>query len=92
MVLCVSANSKCRQKTPQKGKRRKTNIQHRANQTLNIICFSQTDRQSQRSFETPEAARTAALEIKSRFPALQVSIYDSVSKSRTVIALPSFAT
>jgi hypothetical protein len=48
----------------------------------------QIDRQTKRSFKTPEAARSAALEIKSRFPALQVSIYDSASKSRTMIDLP----
>jgi ABC-type branched-subunit amino acid transport system permease subunit len=35
----------------------------------------------------PEAARTAALEIKSRFPALQVSIYDTVTGSRTIVGL-----
>jgi hypothetical protein len=45
----------------------------------------QIDRQSKRSFKTPEAARTAALEIKSRFPALQVAIYDSVSRSCTMM-------
>jgi hypothetical protein len=45
----------------------------------------QIDRQSKRSFKTPEAARTAALEIKSRFPTLQVSIYDTLSGSRTVV-------
>jgi hypothetical protein len=45
----------------------------------------QIDRQSKRSFETPEAARSAALEMKSRFPTLQVSIYDTVSRSRTVV-------
>jgi len=45
----------------------------------------QIDRQTKRSFKTPEAARSAALEIKARFPALQVSIYDSVSSSRTVV-------
>ena len=48
----------------------------------------QIDRQTKRSFKTPEAARSAALEIKSRFPILQVSIYDSVSKSRTMIDIP----
>ena len=48
----------------------------------------QIDRQTKRSFKTPEAARSAALEIKSRFPALQVSIYDSVSKSRTIVDVP----
>jgi hypothetical protein len=45
----------------------------------------QIDRQSKRSFKTPEAAQTAALEIKSRFPGLQVTIYDTVLGSRTVV-------
>jgi hypothetical protein len=45
----------------------------------------QIDRQTKRSFKTPEAARSTALEIKARFPALQVSIYDSVTKSRTLV-------
>jgi hypothetical protein len=48
----------------------------------------QIDRQTKRSFKTPEAARSAALEIKARFPTLQVSIYDSASKSRTLVGLP----
>jgi hypothetical protein len=48
----------------------------------------QIDRQTKRSFKTPEAAQSAALEIKSRFPALQVSIYDSAGRSRTMIDLP----
>ena len=52
-------------------------------------CYQlQIDRQTKRSFKTPEAARSAALEIKSRFPVLQVSIYDSVSQSRTMIDIP----
>ncbi len=45
----------------------------------------QIDRQTKRSFKTPEAARSAAMEIKAHFPAPQVSIYDDVSKSRTVV-------
>jgi hypothetical protein len=45
----------------------------------------QIDRQTKRSFKTPEAARSMALEIKARFPALQVSIYDNVTSSRTVV-------
>jgi hypothetical protein len=48
----------------------------------------QIDRQTKRSFKTLEAARPAALEIKARFPLLQVSIYDSASKSRTVVDVP----
>jgi hypothetical protein len=43
----------------------------------------QIDRQSKRSFKTPEAAQTSALEIKSPFRTLQVSIYDTVTGSRT---------
>ena len=46
----------------------------------------QIDRQTKRSFKTAEAARSTALEIKGRFPALQVSIYDGVSKSRTMVS------
>ena len=53
--------------------------------TFLSIYLLQVDRQTKRSFKTPEAARLAAVEIKARFPALQVSIYDSVSKSRTVV-------
>jgi hypothetical protein len=49
----------------------------------------QIDRQTKRSFKTPEAAQAMALEIKARFPALQVSIYDSVTKSRTLIDVPN---
>jgi hypothetical protein len=45
----------------------------------------QIDRQTKRSFKTPEAAQAMALEIKARFPFLQVSIYDGVTKSRTVV-------
>jgi hypothetical protein len=48
----------------------------------------QIDRQTKRSFKTPEAAWSAALEIKSRFPVLQVSIYDSVTKSHTMVDVP----
>jgi len=48
----------------------------------------QIDRQTKRSFKTPEAAQSAAMEIKTRFPLLQVSIYDSASKSRTVVDIP----
>ena len=48
----------------------------------------QIDRQTKRSFKTSEAARSAALEIKSRFPVPQVSIYDDVTKSRTMVDVP----
>ena len=48
----------------------------------------QIDRQTKRSFKTPEAAQAMAVEIKARFPILQVSIYDGVSNSRTVVDGP----
>jgi hypothetical protein len=51
----------------------------------------QIDRQTKRSFKTPEAAQAMALEIKARFPNLEVSIYDSVSSSRTVVDGPRSA-
>jgi hypothetical protein len=51
----------------------------------------QIDRQTKRSFKTPEAAQAMALEIKARFPILQVSIYDGVSNLRTVVDAPRSA-
>ena len=51
----------------------------------------QIDRQTKRSFKTPEAAQAMAVEIKARFPILQVSIYDGVSNSRTVVDEPRSA-
>lgn len=47
----------------------------------------QVDGQTKGSFNTSEAARSAALQIKTGFPILQVSIYDSVSKSHTLVDL-----
>jgi hypothetical protein len=51
----------------------------------------QIDKQTKRSFRTPEDAQAMALEIKARFPILQVSIYDSASNSRTVLGEPRSA-
>jgi hypothetical protein len=51
----------------------------------------QIDKQTKRSFKTPEDAQAMALEIKTRFPILQVSIYDSASNSRTVVDGPRSA-
>jgi hypothetical protein len=47
----------------------------------------QVDRQTKSSFSTFEAARSAAVQIKTGFPILQVSIYDGLSKSHTLVDL-----
>ena len=47
----------------------------------------QVDRQTKSSFNTFEAARSAAVQVKTGFPILQVAIFDSVSKSRTLVDL-----
>jgi hypothetical protein len=74
-------------------KREKTDDeQPRQSQSDTERYLLQMDRQSKRSFKTPDAARTAALEIKSRFPTLQVSVYDTVIGSRTIVDLPGLAT
>jgi hypothetical protein len=49
----------------------------------------QVDGQTKGSFNIFEAARSAAVQIKTGFPILQVSIYDSVSKSDTLVDLPA---
>jgi hypothetical protein len=45
----------------------------------------QIDGQTKRSFKTFEAAHSAALELKTRFPVLQASIYDTARDLRTVV-------
>ena len=71
-------------KTPQRTGRKAKMPKAGANHKLKDYLL-QIDRQSKRSFATHEAAQSAAKEIKSRFPALQVSVYDTVSGSRTAV-------
>ena len=49
----------------------------------------QVDRQTKGSYTTSEAAQTAALVIKTGYPIVQVSIYDSVDNSHTLVKLPA---
>ena len=51
----------------------------------------QVDRQTKGSYKTSEAAQLAALEIKTGYPIVQVSIYDSVNNSHTLVELPGTA-
>jgi hypothetical protein len=48
----------------------------------------QVDRQTKGSYETSDAAQSAALKIKTGYPIVQVSIYDSVDNSSRLVALP----
>ena len=45
----------------------------------------QVDRQTKGSYTTPEAAQSAALVIKNAYPIVQVSVYDSVDNSNTLV-------
>jgi len=49
----------------------------------------QVDRQTKGSYKTPEAAQSVGLEIKTGYPIVQVSIYDSVDNSHTIVQLPA---
>jgi hypothetical protein len=49
----------------------------------------QVDRQTKGSYHTPEAAQTAALVIKKGYPIVQVSVYDSVESTNTMVELPA---
>jgi formylglycine-generating enzyme required for sulfatase activity len=51
----------------------------------------QVDRQTKGSYKTSEAAQSAALEIKTRHPVVQVSIYDSVDNSHRLVEGPGAA-
>jgi len=51
----------------------------------------QVDRQTKGSYKTSEDAQSAALEIKTGYPIVQVSIYDRVDNSHTLVELPRTA-
>jgi formylglycine-generating enzyme required for sulfatase activity len=45
----------------------------------------QVDRQTKGSYKTPEAAQAAALAIKKSYPIVQVSVYDAVEYTHTMV-------
>ncbi|MGD0024742.1 MAG: hypothetical protein ABSC37_08975 [Xanthobacteraceae bacterium] len=49
----------------------------------------QVDRQTKGSYTTSEAAQSAALVIKKGYPIVQVSVYDSVEYTNTLVELPA---
>ena len=49
----------------------------------------QVDRQTKGSYMTSEAAQAAALVIKKNYPIVQVSVYDSVDNSNTLVEAPA---
>jgi hypothetical protein len=51
----------------------------------------QVDRQTKSSYATMEDAQTAALAIKKNYAIVQVSIYDSVDHSHTMVEAPAKA-
>lgn len=48
----------------------------------------QVDKQTKGSYTTSEAAQAAALTIKKNYPVVNVSIYDSVDNSSTLVEAP----
>jgi hypothetical protein len=49
----------------------------------------QVDRQTKGSYTTSETAQAAALVIKKNYPIVQVSVYDSVENSNTLVEAPA---
>jgi hypothetical protein len=48
----------------------------------------QVDRQTKGSYPTAEAAQSAALAVKKGYPVVQVSVYDRVVNTNTLVELP----
>jgi hypothetical protein len=48
----------------------------------------QVDKQTKASYDTAEAAQSAALEIKKGYPIVKVSIFDSIESTSHLIELP----
>jgi hypothetical protein len=49
----------------------------------------QVDRQTKGSYTTPEAAQAAARAIKKGYPIVQVSVYDTVEYTHTMVEAPA---
>jgi hypothetical protein len=49
----------------------------------------QVDRQTKGSYTTSETAQAAAFVIKKKYPIVQVSVYDSVDNSNTLVEAPA---
>jgi hypothetical protein len=49
----------------------------------------QVDRQTKGSYTTSEAAQSAALVIKTGYPIVQVSVYDAVDNTNTIVEAPA---
>jgi len=49
----------------------------------------QVDRQTKNSYATSEAAQSVALAIKTGYPIVQVSVYDSVEHTHTMVEVPA---
>jgi hypothetical protein len=49
----------------------------------------QVDRQTKASYTTSEAAQSAAIAIKTDYPIVQVSVYDSVEYTNTIVEVPA---
>ena len=49
----------------------------------------QVDRQTKGSYTTSEAAQSAAIAIKTGYPIVQVSVYDSVEYTHTIVEAPA---
>jgi hypothetical protein len=49
----------------------------------------QVDRQTKGSYTSSETAQAAALVIKKNYPIVQVSVYDSVDSSNTLVEAPA---
>ena len=49
----------------------------------------QVDRQTKGSYTTSEAAQSAALVIKTGHPIVQVSVYDAVDNTNTIVEAPA---
>jgi hypothetical protein len=49
----------------------------------------QIDRQTKGSYKTLEAAQEAGLAVKKNYPVVQVSVYDSVESTNTIVEAPA---
>jgi hypothetical protein len=54
-----------------------------------LLQVDRQTRQTKNSYTTSEAAQSAALAIKTGYPIVQVSVYDSVEHTHTLVVAPA---
>ena len=87
LLLALSQSQLTKDKCPPVARRDKRRLVRQGAKSGRYLI--QVDKQTKASYDTAEAAQSAALEIKKGYPIVKVSIFDSTESTNRLIELPS---